>query len=99
MIQRACINMSGRTSLGKTAFVEALLAAADGPILVARCVQDDRLRCARESSPRGQPELQRYRPAGADAAAVFTFPNDADPFDLYETRLMTNYSRTVILGG
>ena len=71
----------------------------DSPILVARCVRDDSLRRFRESSSPAQPELQRYRRAGADAAAVFTFPNDADPFDLYETRLMTNYSRTVILGG
>ena len=94
MIQRAFIRVAGPTGFGKTGFLEALLAADDGPTLVARCVRDDRLRRSRVSSPRFHPELQRYRQAGAYAAALFAFPrHDADPIDFYDTQVMMNYSR------
>ncbi len=100
MIQRAFIHIAGPTGSGKTAFVEALLAADDGPTLVARCVRDDSLRRSRESSPRTHPEMQRYRQAGAYATATFAFPrHDPDPIEFYETQLMLNYSRAVILEG
>jgi hypothetical protein len=100
VIQRAFIHVAGPTGSGKTAFVEALVAADDGPILVARCIRDDSLRRSRESSPRAHPELQRYRQAGAYATAMFAFPrHDPDPIEFYETQLMLNYSRAVILEG
>jgi len=80
--------------------VEPILAAGGGPILAARCVQDDALRRPRESSPRTHAELRRYLAAGAEGAAVFAFPNQAtDPIALYETELMMNYSEAVILEG
>src|SRR6266536_1877398 len=67
---------------------------------VARCVRDDSLRRSRESSPRTHPEMQRYRQAGAYATATFAFPrHDPDPIEFYETQLMLNYSRAVILEG
>jgi len=100
VIQRAFIHVAGPTGSGKTAFVEALLAADDGPTLVARCVRDANLRRSRESSPRTHPEMQRYRQAGAYATAMFAFPDhDPDPIQFYETQLMPNYSRAVILEG
>jgi hypothetical protein len=44
--------------------------------------------------------MQRYRQAGAYAAAKFAFPrHDPDPIEFYETQLMLNYSRAVILEG
>jgi len=44
--------------------------------------------------------MQRYRHAGAYATAMFAFPrHDPDPIEFYETQLMLNYSRAVILEG
>src|SRR5260370_8457583 len=44
--------------------------------------------------------MQRYRHAGAYATAMFAFPrHDHDPIEFYETQLMLNYSRAVILEG
>jgi hypothetical protein len=100
VIQRAFIHVAGPIGCGKTTFVEALLAAGDSPMVVGRCTRDDSVRRIWESSPRRHPELQRYRRAGAWAAAVFTFPrNDANLVDFYESRLMLEYSRAVILEG
>lgn len=100
MIQRAFIHVAGPTGCGKTTFVEALLAAGESPMVVGRCTRDDSVRRMRESSPPRHPELQRYRRAGAWAAAVFTFTrDDANLVDFYESRLMLEYSRAVILEG
>jgi hypothetical protein len=100
MIQRAFIHVAGPARSGKTSFVEALLGAGDGPILVARCLRDDRLRRLRESSPRSHRELERYRRAGAYDSALFTVPRqNANSIDFYESRLMLNYSRAVVLEG
>ena len=46
----------------------------DAPFVVGRCTRDDSVRRIRESSPRNDPELQRYRRAGAWAAAVREVP-------------------------
>jgi len=44
--------------------------------------------------------MQRYRQAGAYATAMFAFPrHDPDPIEFYQTQLMLNYSRAVILEG
>jgi len=44
--------------------------------------------------------MQRYRQAGAYATATFAFPrHEAHPIEFYETQLMLNYSRAVILEG
>ena len=100
MIQRACIHVAGPTGCGKTTFVEALLTAGDSPMVVGRCTRDDSMRRMRESSPRSHPELQRYRRAGAWAAAVLRFPSDnPNLVDFYESRLMLEYSGAVILEG
>jgi len=100
MIPRAFIHVEGPDGCGKTTFVEALLAAADAPMIVGRCTRDDSLRRIRESSPRGDPELRRYLRAGAGAATVFAFPRqDANPVNFYDSRLMLEYSEAVILEG
>ncbi len=44
--------------------------------------------------------MQRYRQARAYATAMFAFPrHDPDPIEFYQTQLMLNYSRAVILEG
>jgi hypothetical protein len=44
--------------------------------------------------------MERYRQAGAYATAMFAFPrHDSDPIRFYETQLMLNYSRAVVLEG
>jgi hypothetical protein len=101
VIERALIHVAGPEGSGKTAFVEAILAAVRGPILVARCARDDALGEPHETSPASSPELRRYREAGATGAALYAFPDGgaADPSALYETRLMMDYSTAVILEG
>ncbi len=99
-MERALIHVGGPGGSGKTALVEAILGATDGPVLAARCVRDDRLGGPGESSPRTHAELRRYLQAGADAVAVFAVPGQmADPISCYETDLMSNYSEAVILEG
>jgi len=69
-------------------------------MVVGRCTRDDTLERAREVAPRRHAELQRYRRAGAWAAAAFTFPRrDANLVDFYESRLMLEDSGAVILQG
>jgi len=92
--------VGGPSGSGKTALVEAILATGDPPVLAARCLRDDGLRRPRESSPRTHAELRRYLQAAAYAAAVYAFPGQvADPISFYETDLMLNYSKAVILEG
>jgi hypothetical protein len=89
VIQRAFIHVAGPNGCGKTTFVEAVLATGDSPMVVGRCTRGDSQRRIRESSARRHPELQRYRRAGAWAAAAFAFArDDANLIDFYESRVM-----------
>jgi hypothetical protein len=102
MRERAVIHVGGPQGSGKTVFVEAVVGAGKGSVLMltARCVRDAARRRACESSPRTHPELQRYLRAGADAAALFVFPaQDVAELAFYETELMLNYSESVIVEG
>ncbi len=74
MIERAVIHEAGPDGSGKTAFIEAVLAAVRGPIVVARCARDEALSAPSETTPASSPELRRYREAGATGAALFAFP-------------------------
>lgn len=100
MIERTFIHIGGALGSGKTTLVEAVLAASDETLLVARCVRDDRLRQAREASACRDLELRRYRAAGASGAARFAFPTGEESFHhFFETNLMTDFSDAVILEG
>src|SRR2546421_13122259 len=84
----------------RTTFIEAILSAAGGTVLVARCVRDDALRQARETAPKNHPELRRYRLAGASGAALFAYPANNIGWDaFFITELMTDYSQAVLLEG
>lgn len=100
MRERALIHVGGPKGAGKTAFIEQILGGAGEWILAARCVRDDSLRQARETTPKSHPEIRRYREAGATGAALFTFPDSdigSDAFFL--THLMEDYSKAVLLEG
>ena len=100
MTERTLIHVGGPPGSGKTTLVEAVLAACDEMILVARCSRDGRRRQPRETSPRQDPELTRYRAAGASGAARFSFPaghGAADAF--FQTTLMRDISHAVIVEG
>ncbi len=100
MKQRAIIHVGGPPGAGKTTLVEHLFRGTDQGILAARCRRDDSLRRPREASPKTDLELRRYPEAGADGAAVFTFPaGDLAADEFYTTRLMEEYSRAVVLEG
>ena len=100
MIERSLIHVAGPPGSGKTAFIEMLLRGIDGPVLVARCVRNDALRGPRESAPKTDSELKRYRAAGASGAARFVFPHgDAAFDDFFTTDLMADYSEAVVLEG
>ena len=100
MRERALIHVGGPEGSGKTAFVETLLEALDVWVLAARCVRDDSLQRPRESAPKADPELRRYRGAGAQAAAVFRFPENGHGFDaFFESNLMAEFSDAVFLEG
>ncbi len=100
MIERAYIHAGGPQGSGKTTFVEAVLDRNDAALLTARCVRNDALRRARETTPKGHPELRRYRQAGASGAALFAFPkSDIGSDAFFMTDLMSDYSEGVIVEG
>jgi hypothetical protein len=100
VISRAYIHVAGPPGAGKTTLIETFLQTSTFSVLVARGRRDDRLRRSRETSPRADDELRRYRRAGATGAAVFTFPpNEASLDDFFETDLMQNYSEAVVIEG
>lgn len=73
MISRALIHVTGPGSAGKTAFIERLLDAQVAHAICVRAVRDATQREERESSPKGHPELRRYRAAGVSGAALYRF--------------------------
>ena len=100
MIERSVIHVAGREGAGKTTFVEGMLRAIDAWVLAARCVRDDTLRESRESAPKTDPELRRYREAGASGVARFAFPaSDIGSDAFFMTDLMADYSEAVVLEG
>jgi hypothetical protein len=98
--QRAFIHVAGPALAGKTTFVEALLRGLDEIVICVRAIRDDNLRMPKESSPKTQTELRRYRYAGASAVALYRFPAgnaDLDPF--FMTDFMQDYSTAVVIEG
>ena len=100
MISRAIIHIDGPPGAGKTAFVERLLGVLDEWVLAVRCRRDQSLRQARESPSARDPEVRRYRAAGASDAGRFTFPSGRDVADAFFTsRLLTDISDVVVIEG
>jgi hypothetical protein len=100
VISRVIIHVDGPPGAGKTAFVERLLGALDAWVLAVRCRRDESLGQARESSSARDPEVRRYRAAGASDAGRFTFPSARDSADDFFTgRLLTDVSDVVVIEG
>jgi hypothetical protein len=100
VISRVIIHVDGSPGAGKTTFVERLLGAVDEWALAVRCRRDESLRHARESWSARDPEVRRYRAAGAPDAGRFTFPSDRDAADdFFTTRLLTDVSDAVVIEG
>ena len=100
MIERAYIHVTGPEGSGKTILVEAILGAFDGPAITVRCRRDDDLDDSVESAPARDPELRRYREAGASGAARFAFPAEEEDGDgFFCSQVMSDYSKAVLIKG
>jgi hypothetical protein len=100
VISRAIIHIDGPPGAGKTAFVERLVSVLDEWVLAVRCRRDQSLRQARESPSTRDPEVRRYRAAGASDAGRFTFPSGRDVADdFFTSRLLTDISHVVVVEG
>lgn len=101
MIHRAFVHVGGPPSGGKTIFIERLLESNRSKLLmVARCVRDEKLERVDETSNSSDPELGRYREAGASSTARYRFPATARDSDAFFTsELMSDYSQGVLIEG
>jgi len=100
VISRVIIHVDGPPGAGKTAFVERLLGALDGWVLAVRCRRNESFRQGRESSSARDPEVRRYRAAGASDAGRFTFPSARDSADdFFTSRLLTDVLDVIVIEG
>lgn len=94
------IHVGGPPGTGKTAFVEALLRSMHEVVICVRGVRDDSLRAPKESAPRADAELRRFREAGASAVACYRFPaSGVGPDTFFMADFMQDYSTAVIIEG
>ena len=99
MRQRALVHVAGPAGAGKTTFVERMLEAGLALAICVRAERDRKLRAERESAPRTDPELRRYRAADACAgAALYRFP-EADGATFFTSAVMQDYSDAVYIEG
>lgn len=100
MRHRALIHIGGAPGAGKTALVEALLAHTDYMISAVRCVRDDTLPEPCESFAKTDPELHRYRMAGAHTVARYAFPGTSDAHDaFFQIDALQDFSHAVVIEG
>jgi hypothetical protein len=100
MIERAIIHVTGPRGAGKTTLIAHVLRKTGRMVAAVRCIRDDGLRAPKESAPKGHPELQAYRAAGADPVALYRFPRQLAGLDaLYNTSLMEDYFEALLLEG
>ncbi len=100
MRQRALIHVAGPSGAGKTTLIEVLLRRLGEIVICVRATHDDSLRTPMESQPKMQPELRRYRAAGASGVALYRFPpsqTDTDAF--FVANFMQDYSSAVFIEG
>ena len=98
MIERTYIHVAGPAGAGKTTFVEALIAATDEAVAVARCATAAPVKNVVESSPADDPEIHRYHEAGAIAAARIAFPSAGrDPDAFFDTDFMGQWPADVVV--
>lgn len=98
MRDRALIHVAGPARAGKTTFIERLLGADHGLAICVRGKRDPTVHKARESTAKANPELRRYRAAGAAEAVLYRFATpEWDAF--YDADVMQEYSKAVYIEG
>ena len=98
MRERALVHVGGPRDAGKTTFVERVLDAEVAFTLCVRAVHDAALRKEQASAPKSQPELRRYRDAGAAEVALYRFAErNVDAF--FMSDFMQEYSEAVFIEG
>lgn len=100
MIDRSIIHVEGPPGGGKTALIEAILDSSEAWMLAARCSESEDVDDLVESAADNDPELERYRRAGAWGAARFRWPAGVDPADaFFMSDLMSDPSDAVLIEG
>lgn len=101
MIRRTFVHVAGPPAAGKTTLVEDVLTHdRQNLIAAARCRRDDALTEPQETAPETDPELGRYRAAGAMMVTRYDFPATRDTQDaFFQSDLMGAYSAAVVLEG
>ncbi|MBM4131561.1 molybdopterin-guanine dinucleotide biosynthesis protein B [bacterium] len=102
MFERAIIHVAGPAGAGKTAFIEQLVHALRAEeVACVRGIADTSAREPSESAPEGQPELDRWRRAGATVVALYRFdPGDGSiADDFYATDVMATFARVMVIEG
>jgi hypothetical protein len=97
---RAFIHVAGPKGVGKTAFVEALLRGLDEVVICVRGVRLARRRMPAESRAKDDPEIRRYRKAGASEAVRYRFGTGRDAHTaFFEREFMQDWSTAVVVEG
>ena len=101
MRQRAFVHFAGGAGAGKTTLIERLLESNRSKCLIAvRAEQVEGLPDFEESASRRDPELGRYREAGAWDAVRYRFPPESRSTDAFWcTEFMESFSHGVLIEG
>ena len=100
MNYRKLIHVGGATAAGKTTLIELLLRRDLGIVCAVRCECDNNVKTLRETSPKKDAELKRYRLAGACDVARFRMPPSGIEWDdIWSTGFFNSYSEAVLLEG
>ena len=102
MINRAFIHITGQPGAGKTTLMEAILNALHyEDALCVHSVRDNTSKQPKESAPRDDPHLTRYRKAGAGHAMLYRFPRRKSAFfdEFFETPSMSEFYDVVLIEG
>lgn len=100
VIERTFIQIMGPPGAGKTTLATQVIRSAGVLVTAVRCIQDNKLRQPKESSPKGHSELARYKLAGAQGAVLYQFPEGYPDYEaLYDTQFMADYSEVILFEG
>jgi len=99
MIERAFMRFSGPARSGKTTLLERVLERSEQLLTVMRCECLDEEGLEEELDSAHDPELRRYRQAGADIVARYRFGSDLPDDAVFYTDAVGQFSEGVIFEG